>query len=369
MKADQIDIQVEDYGNDVEISLSGSLNRVQLSAVREKLDSLMAGPGVFFFLNLENVHFSVDDYLEMFLDLLNRVKERNSTMVLIFRNEEQLEYFYRYRNIFEIYDSRESYKNSGLSKQLKQVGVYYGKKTGLRLSPSVAIAAAVLITGWIVTLFLIIAAQGKDIADKQAQIMVLQGQRERYILAVHRANLARHGSPFFFCRVLGIAKKGIGTTFKRRTRPKFGRRTTRRYWQLDPGIRKDRQGGRLPFGKEVVEGRPPPLNGTTLANFPYLFHRPPDDFGGRGARKPWQPQCPRPHAIWRLFGCAGPYADQVGNGKENGLAFWTPCGIRRGFVQAGSERDGGYGLPDKAYWQVWFLERGPGRIQLGAFCR
>ena len=186
MKADQIDIQVEDYGNDVEISLSGSLSRVQLSAVREKLDSLMAGPGVFFFLNLENVHFSVDDYLGMFLDLLNRVKERNSTMILIFHNEEQLECFYRYRNIFEIYDSRETYKNSGLSKQLKQVGVYYGKKTGLRLSPSVAIAAAVLITGWIVTLFLIIAAQGKDIANKQAQIMVLQGQRERYIQEIDK---------------------------------------------------------------------------------------------------------------------------------------------------------------------------------------
>ena len=128
----------------------------------------------------------MDDYLEMFLDLLNKVKERNSTMVLIFHSEELLEYFYRYRNIFEIYDSRESYKNSGLSKQLKQVGVYYGKKTGLRLSPSVAIAAAVLIMGWIVTLFLIIAAQGKDITDKQAQIMVLQAQRERYIQEIDK---------------------------------------------------------------------------------------------------------------------------------------------------------------------------------------
>ena len=67
MRADQIDIQIEDYGDDVEISLSGSLSRVHLSAVREKLDSLMAGPGVFYFLNLEQVHFSVDDYLEMFL--------------------------------------------------------------------------------------------------------------------------------------------------------------------------------------------------------------------------------------------------------------------------------------------------------------
>ena len=186
MRADLIDIQIEDYGNDVEISLSGSLNKTQLSAVREKLDALMSGPGIFFFLNLERVHFAVDDYLEMFLDLLNKTKERNSTLVLIFQNEEQQEYFYKYRNIFEIYESRDAYKNSGLSKQLKQVGVYYGKKTGLRLSPSVAIAAGVLIMGWLITLFLIIAAQGKDIADKQSQIMALQSQRDRYIQEIDK---------------------------------------------------------------------------------------------------------------------------------------------------------------------------------------
>ena len=186
MRADLIDIQIEDFGNDVEISLSGSLSKAQLSAVREKLDSLMSGPGVFFFLNLERAHFAVDDYLEMFLDLMNKTREKNSTMVLLFRNEEQLEYFSRYKNIFEIHESREAYKSSGLSKQLKQVGVYYGKKTGLRLSPSVAIAAGVLIMGWLVTLFLIIAAQGKDIAAKQSQIMALESQRDRYVQEIDK---------------------------------------------------------------------------------------------------------------------------------------------------------------------------------------
>ena len=186
MRADLIDIQIEDYGNDVEIALSGSLNKAQLSAVREKLDALMSGPGIFFFLNLERVHFAVDDYLDMFLDLLNKTKYRNSTMVLIFQNEDQQAYFYRYRNIFEIYESRDAYKNSGLAKQLKQVGIYYGKKTGLRLTPSVAIAAGVLIMGWLVTLFLIIAAQGKDIAAKQSQIMALQSQRDRYVQEIDK---------------------------------------------------------------------------------------------------------------------------------------------------------------------------------------
>ena len=38
MRADLIDIQVEDHGDDVEITLSGSLGSYQLAAVREKID-------------------------------------------------------------------------------------------------------------------------------------------------------------------------------------------------------------------------------------------------------------------------------------------------------------------------------------------
>ena len=52
MKSDLIDIQVESRGNDVELTLSGSLGIAQLSAVKEKLDMLVDGPGCFFFLNL-----------------------------------------------------------------------------------------------------------------------------------------------------------------------------------------------------------------------------------------------------------------------------------------------------------------------------
>ena len=52
MKPDLIDIQVESRGNDVELSLSGSLGLAQLAAVKEKLDMLVDGPGCFYFLNL-----------------------------------------------------------------------------------------------------------------------------------------------------------------------------------------------------------------------------------------------------------------------------------------------------------------------------
>lgn len=186
MRADFIDIQVEDHGDDVEISLSGSLGKVQLPAVREKIEMLTDGPGCFFFLNLQRARFKIDDYLELFLKILDKVKSQNSSLVLIFSNEELFSYFSMYRNIFEIYESREAYKSSGISKQLRLVGVHYGKKTGLRLSPSVAIAASILIVGWAITLFLIIAAQGHDIADKQAQIIALQSQKDRYIREIDK---------------------------------------------------------------------------------------------------------------------------------------------------------------------------------------
>lgn len=186
MKSELIDIQVVDYGDELEIALSGVLGVSQLPAVREKIEMLTQGPGCFIFLNLERARFTTNDYLQLFLDLLNSVRGRNSSLILLFKSQEQEAFFAGYRNIFEIHESREAYRKSGLSKQLKQIGVYYGKKTGLRLSTSVAIAIAVLMVGWAISLFLIIAAQGRDIADKQAQIIALQNQKDRYVREIDK---------------------------------------------------------------------------------------------------------------------------------------------------------------------------------------
>ena len=186
MRAELIDIQVEDHGDDVEISLSGSLSKIQLPAVREKIEMLTKGPGCFFFLNLQRAHFKTVEYLDLFLEVLDSIKAQNSALILIFDSEEQKAYFEKYKNIFEVYESRSAYKNSGIRKQMSQIGVHYGKKTGLRLSPAVAISASILIIGWAITLFLIIAAQGRDIADKQAQIIALQSQRDRYVREIDK---------------------------------------------------------------------------------------------------------------------------------------------------------------------------------------
>lgn len=49
-----------------------------------------------------------------------------------------------------------------------------------------AIAFLTLILGWIVTLFIVVSTQGRDLADKQAQIIALQNQKDRYIREIDK---------------------------------------------------------------------------------------------------------------------------------------------------------------------------------------
>jgi hypothetical protein len=106
---------------------------------------LIGGPGKFWFLDLEKVRFTDDEYLQLFLSVLNRIRKRDGTLVLLFENQENQAYFSRYSNIFEIYPSREAYRRSGLLKQMKLVGATYSKQTGLRLSPGISVFLLILL--------------------------------------------------------------------------------------------------------------------------------------------------------------------------------------------------------------------------------
>lgn len=189
MRADLIDIQVEDRGEEVEISLYGILGEYQLSAVREKLEMLVCGPGVFFFVNLQNARFTTDAYRGLFLEMLNLVKQQNATLILLFDSDELNAYFERYRNIFEIYKNREEYRKSGLSKQVHLVGLHYEKKS-ISLSIGLAVFIALFLMGWTITLFSVVVGQGREITDKQAQITALESQKARYIREIDRLESA-----------------------------------------------------------------------------------------------------------------------------------------------------------------------------------
>lgn len=186
MISDMINIQVESRDDDVEIVLSGSLGLAQYSAVKEKLAMLLDGPGCFFYLNLNQVHFTSDRYLDLFLELLNGAKARKAAFILIFDSEELYSYFSRYSNIFEIYENREAYRKSGTRKQLFQIGMHYGIRSGITVSPGVMVSFLLLLLGSIISFFIVLSNQGAELSDKQAQIIALQNQKSRYIQEIDK---------------------------------------------------------------------------------------------------------------------------------------------------------------------------------------
>ena len=150
---------------------------------------LVRGPGVFFFVNLQNTRFTTEAYRGLFLEILNLVKQQNATLILLFDSDELNAYFDRYRNIFEIYKNREEYRKSGLSKQVHLVGLHYEKKS-ISLSIGFAISVALFLVGWTITMFAVVVGQGREISDKQAQITALESQKARYIREIDRLESA-----------------------------------------------------------------------------------------------------------------------------------------------------------------------------------
>jgi anti-anti-sigma factor len=184
--SEALDFAMEVSKNETLLELRGLLKAEHLPAVREKLFSSIDGTNKTYFVNIEQVKFRDENYLTMFLELLNFVKGKNSELVIIFHNEANRKFFYQFFNVFKIYDSRDSYRkeDSGIWEKLRATGITYQRSTGLRLAPGVAIVFLVLLAGWLLTLFSIISRQDQDIRLREESLSKLQSEYNYSIRAL-----------------------------------------------------------------------------------------------------------------------------------------------------------------------------------------
>jgi anti-anti-sigma regulatory factor len=181
--SENLDFEMEIFQNEVMLEFKGILKSQHLQAVRERLFSSVEGTNKIYFVVLERVKFRDKNYLNMFLELLNFVKGKDSELVIIFHNKECREFFSPFFHIFKIYDSKDSYrKDSDFWKKLKATGITYNKSTGIRLAPGIAIVFLFLLAGWVLTLFSIISSQDKDIRQREE---ILRDLQNNYMRSVH----------------------------------------------------------------------------------------------------------------------------------------------------------------------------------------
>lgn len=181
MRADLIHVAFEDYGHSVLITLRGTFTAEQIPALREKLTSFTEERKRTFLIDLNHCQFRDASYLELFLDLLNQVQGRDSRLAFIFSNEENWQFFRRWSNVFEIHANLGDFSRSGLLDRLRRRGIFLSKRTGVRLSPSMAFILGILIFGWILTLLSVVRYQESEIRAREHSI-ALQEEKQRALL-------------------------------------------------------------------------------------------------------------------------------------------------------------------------------------------
>jgi hypothetical protein len=190
MRSDQLDISIETLDNDLYITLSGPFYPEQIPGVEEKFRLLIEDGNKNYLVDLERSDFRSPDITSLFLSLLNNINGRGGRLILIFSNEKNRQFFDPYINVFEIYRDLSELKSSGFLKSLKRTGIYYSKKTGIRLSPVIALILLILISGWVMTLFSIISYQERQIHNRENILSTSESkvrELEREILNLERS--------------------------------------------------------------------------------------------------------------------------------------------------------------------------------------
>ncbi len=189
MKSRQLDISIETLNNDMLVVLEGLFFDEQIKSVKEKLESLIADGHKSFIVDLHHCEIRSQDIAIMFLEVLNNLKGRNGQLIFLMSTEKKMAHFSKWGNLFSVYATIQEYQNSGFVKNLKKTGIIYSKKTGMRLSPSVALILLVLIGGWLLTLISIIRFQEEGLSEQNKLIHQLEIQKDKMIKDITQLQL------------------------------------------------------------------------------------------------------------------------------------------------------------------------------------
>lgn len=170
MLSDALDITIESRKSAIWLTLSGPFNKEQVPQIRSKIEGFIHDGHREIIVNLEGITSIHESVAPMFLTMLNIMKGKDGTLQLIFKNEVVSDAFMPYRNLFSIYPDIKSLTAGTFFHSMRRRGIVLRKKTGIRLSVPVALFLLFILTGWFISLGIIINMQKTRIEEQEAEI-------------------------------------------------------------------------------------------------------------------------------------------------------------------------------------------------------
>jgi anti-anti-sigma regulatory factor len=180
MKSEYLDISLQDYDKNILlVTLRGKFYGEQIPNIKEKFELLVTEGNKNFIVDLQDVSLRSEKIPAFFVDLLNKLNGHGGRLIILSGREDTNLFFFRFRNILEMYRSISDFEASGFIKTLRRGGMYYSRKTGIRVSSGMAFVLILLIGGWLLTLFSIVQSQRVQLQDQNKIIAEIDLQRTR----------------------------------------------------------------------------------------------------------------------------------------------------------------------------------------------
>jgi anti-anti-sigma regulatory factor len=174
IRSEALDIVLENKSGIIWWTLAGYFYNEQVPNIREKIIGLMNDGARAFVIDMEKVTGADDTVVPMFLSFLNTLKGKGGDIKFIFKNETLRRAFLPYFNLFSIYPDADSFAKGTLIDLIKKQGNALKKKTGFRISRSIAIFLIIVLCGWFLTLIYTINMQNVRIREQQSELQELE---------------------------------------------------------------------------------------------------------------------------------------------------------------------------------------------------
>jgi anti-anti-sigma regulatory factor len=186
IRSEALDILLESRGNAVWLSFAGHFHNEQVPAIREKFTSLLKDGNRSFVVDMEKITGTDDDVVPMFLSLLNTIKGKGGDLKLIFKNDCLCRAFQPCINLFAIFPDADSLSRGSLLNLLKKRGKNLKRKTGFRISRTVAVFTLLVLCGWFITLLSVIKMQSTRMQEQQTELQELNLWKQENVIEMEQ---------------------------------------------------------------------------------------------------------------------------------------------------------------------------------------
>lgn len=171
MNAERLHFSFYEHGRSLVVALSGPVDAALARGLRQELSSL-AGQGRPLVLDLLRVTSLSEDAVPVLLALASDLEGGGGDLAVLCAQPELLELLAPWRHLFGIHPSLASVVATGF----REKGIRWSRRTGFRIAAPLAAFLAVLLTGWMATLMVLVVWQFRELEAGRARLERLVGE-------------------------------------------------------------------------------------------------------------------------------------------------------------------------------------------------